>query len=30
MVMGYEGTEEGFKKFVRNEMKSRRLEEVKY
>ena len=30
MVMGYEGTEEGFKKFVRDEMKSRRLEEVKY
>lgn len=30
MVMSYEGTEEGFKKFVKKEMKSRRLEEVKY
>lgn len=30
MVMGYEGTEEGFKKFVKREMKKRRLEEVKY
>lgn len=30
LVMGIQGDEETFKKFVRSEMKKRRLQEVKY
>lgn len=30
LVMGYQGSESGFKKFVAKEMKKRRLHEVKY